>query len=96
MQLVLSITFLIFLEICGVLCVKLAHSILGDRGDMFITHLIIIVIKSEVSTCPIIVIFFSGCVPEAVVPSYAVGFIYIPGKLGFVSFITVQSYDVHK
>ena len=24
------------------------------------------------------------------VPSYAVGFIYIPGKLGFVSFMTVQ------
>ena len=29
-----------------------------------------------------------------VVPSYAVGFIYIPGKLGFVFFITVQSYDM--
>ena len=22
-------------------------------------------------------------------------YIYIPGKLGFVSFVTVQSYDVH-
>ena len=33
---------------------------------------------------------------EVVVPLYAVGFIYIPGKQGFVSFITVQSYDVHK
>ena len=53
-------------------------------------------IKSEVSIFPIVVIFFRGCVPEVVVPSYAVGSIYIPGKQGFVSFITVQSYDVHK
>ena len=48
------------------------------------------------STYPIIVIFFRGCVPEVVVPSHAVGSIYIPGKLGFVSFITLQSYDVRK
>ena len=34
-----------------------------------------------------------GCVLEVVVPWYAVGFIYIPGKLFF--FITVQSYGVH-
>ena len=33
---------------------------------------------------------------QVVVPSYAVGFIYIPGKLGCVSFITVQYYDVCK
>ena len=33
---------------------------------------------------------------EVVVPLYAVGFIYIPGEQGFVSFIRVQSYDVHK
>ena len=41
-------------------------------------------------------IFFRGCVPDVVVPPYAVGFIYIPGKLGFVSLITVQFYDVFK
>ena len=46
--------------------------------------------KLNQSLNPIVDIFFSGCVPEVVVPLYAVGFIYIPGKLGFVSFITVQ------
>ena len=36
-------------------------------------------------------IFFCGYVPEVVVPSYAVGFIYgyIPGQLGIVSFIYI-------
>ena len=34
--------------------------------------------------------FFRGCVPDVVVPSNAVGFIYTMG----LSFITVQSYDV--
>ena len=38
---------------------------------------------------PIFVIFFRGCVPEEVVATYAVGFVYISGKLGFVYFITV-------
>ena len=28
--------------------------------------------------------------------SYTVGFLYIPGKLDFVSFITVKSYDVRR
>ena len=57
---------------------------------MFITHLIII-IKSEESIFPIAVTFFLCCVLGVFVPAYAVGFIYIAGKLGFVSFITVQS-----
>ena len=48
----------------------------------------------ESSTFPIVVIFFRGCVPEMVVPSYTVGFIDIPGKAGFFFVITVQSYDV--
>ena len=43
-----------------------------------------------------ILIFLRGFVPEVVVPSYAFGFIYIPGMLGFVSFITVQFYHVCK
>ena len=48
----------IFFAICGVVCVELAHSSLGDREDIFVTHLIIIVIiKSEVSTFPFGVIF---------------------------------------
>ena len=42
--------------ICRVICVQLAHSNLGDREDIFITHFIII-IKSEISTLPIVVIF---------------------------------------
>ena len=52
---------------------------------IFLTHLIII-IKSEVSPFPIVVIFSHGCVPEVVIASYAVGFIHILGKLGLVSF----------
>ena len=39
---------------------------------------------------------FRGCVPDVIIPSYAVCFIYIPGKLGFLSVIAVQSYDVCK
>ena len=76
----------------GVLCFKVAHSSLGDRKDILVTHLILL--KSEVSTFPI-VIFFRGCVPDGVVLSYALVFIH-PGKVGFCSFITVQSYDVRK
>ena len=37
----------------------------------------IVIIKSEVSTFPIDVIFFRGCVSEVVVSSYAVGFSHI-------------------
>ena len=70
--------FIIFniVAICRVICVELAHSNLGDREDIFITHFIII-IKSEISTLPIVVIFFRGCLPEVVIPSYAVRYIYI-------------------
>ena len=79
-----------------VVCVKLAHTSLCDREDIIITHLII-TIKSEISIFPIVVTFFRGGVPDVVVSSYAVvGFIYIPGNLGFVSFITAQLSDVHK
>ena len=45
--------------------------------------IIIIIIKSEVSTFPIVVICFRGCVSEMVVLSYSViYYIYIPGPLG--------------
>ena len=91
MYLVLSSTYLFFFTVCGVVCVQLSPS--SGRKDISINHLIII-IKSEVLTFPIVVISFRVCVPEVVVPSLAVGFIYIPRKLGLVSFITVQSYDV--
>ena len=65
-----------------VACVELAHLSLGDWKNISITHLIII-IKSEVSTFPIVVIFFRDCVSEMVVLSYSViYYIYIPGTLG--------------
>ena len=63
-----------------------------SRGSL---HLIII-LKSEVSIFPIVVIFFRGCVPEVVVPIVADSFMNIPGNLGFLSFVSVQSYDVRK
>ena len=47
-----------------------------------VTHLIIIII-SEVSTFPIVVIFFHGCVSKMVILSYSIiYYIYIPGTLG--------------
>ena len=85
-----------YFAICGVVCVKQAHSSSGGREDIFVTHFVTI-IKSGVSTFPIVDIFFRGCVPQVVVPSYAVRFIYIPGKLGFVPLllctIMVCEYD---
>ena len=63
-------------------CVQLAHFSSGDWEDISIAH-VIIIIKSEVSTLPII-IFFGGCVPEMSITSYSVtNCIYIPGKPGF-------------
>ena len=48
-----------------------------------ISYYLIIIIKSEVSTFPIVVIFFCGCVSEMVVLSYfVIYYIYIPGTLG--------------
>ena len=44
----------------------------------WIAH-VIIIIKSEVSTFPIVIIFFRGCVPEMFVTSYSVTYcIYVP------------------
>ena len=81
MLLVLSITFVI--KIYGVVCVQLTHFSSGDWKDIFITH-VIIIIKSEVSTFPIVIIFVRGRVSEMFVTSYSVTYcIYIPGKLGF-------------
>ena len=60
MWLVIAVTFFIVFAINWVVCVKLARSRLSDREDIFITHLIII-IKSEVSAFPIVVIFPWSC-----------------------------------
>ena len=79
-----------------VACVELAHSSLGDWKNILITHLIII-IKSEVSTFPIVVIFFRGCVSEMVVLSYSViYYIYIPGKLGLWFHFWCSAYGIYK
>ena len=77
MGVVLSISFCIY----RVACVELAHSSLGNWKNLFITHFIII-IKSEVSTFPIVVIFFRGCVSEMVILCSVIYYIYIPGILG--------------
>ena len=82
---------IIFINIYGVICVQLAHFSLGD-WDISIAH-VIIIIKSEVSTLPII-IFFRGCVPEMFATSYSVTYcIYIPGKPGFYFHYYCADYD---
>ena len=77
----------------GVACVQLAHFSLGDWKDICIAH-VIIIIKSEVSTLPIVIIFFRGCVPEMFVTSYSVIYcIYILGKPGFCFHYYCAVYD---
>ena len=55
-------------------------SVLDDWKDVSIAH-VIIIIKSEVSTFPIVIVFFRGCVPEMFVASHSVTYCtYVPGK----------------
>ena len=68
MLLVLSITFVI--KIYGVACVQQTHFSSVDWKDIFIAH--VIIIKSEVSTFPIVIISFRGRVSEMFVTSYSV------------------------
>ena len=51
-----------FLQICGVVCVKLISVSSSNR---------------KFQSFPLLSYFFRGCVPEVVVPSYGVDFIYI-------------------
>ena len=69
-------------------------SFLDDWKDISIAH-VIIIIKSEVSTFPIVIIFFRGCVPEMLfVTSYSVTYcIYVPGKLGICFHYYCAVYD---
>ena len=61
--------------------------------DIFIAH-VIIIIKSEVSTFPIGIIFFRGRMSEMFVTSYSVTHcICIPGNLGFCSHHYCAVYD---
>ena len=81
----------IFITIYGVVCV--AHFSIGDWKDISIAHVIIIV-KSEESTFPIVIIFFRGCVPEMFVTTYSVTYyIYVPGKLGICFHYYCAVYD---
>ena len=73
-----------------VVCVRLAHLSFGFWKDIPIAH-VIIIITSEVSTLPIVIIFFRGCVPEIFVTSHSVTYyIYIPGNRDFVFSIIAQ------
>ena len=63
----------------------MAHSSWSDRDDIPITNLIII-IKSEIATFPIAIIFPWLCAWGRDT-SYAVGSIYVPEKLVFQFFL---------
>ena len=78
----------IFITIYGIVCAQLAHLSIGDWKDISSAHVIIIV-KSEVSTFPIVFIFFRGCVPKMYVTSYSVT-IYIRENREFVFISIVQ------
>ena len=68
-------------------------SFLGDWKDISIAH-VIIIIKSEVSTFPIVIIFFRGCVPEMFVTSYSVTYcICVPGEPGICFHYYCAVYD---
>ena len=68
-------------------------SVLGDWKDISIAH-VIIIIKSEVSTFPTVIIFFHGCVPEMFVTSFSVTYcIYVPGKPGIYFHYYCAVYD---
>ena len=85
--------FVEYLTIYGVVCVQLAHFSIGDWKDISIAH-VIIIIKSEVSTFPIVIIFFRGCVPKMFVASYSVTYcIYVPGRPGICLHYYCVVYD---
>ena len=78
MLLILWITSYFHYNIWGCMC----STGPGDRKDLSIAQ-VIIIIKSGVSTFPIVIIFFCGSVSEMGVTSYSVNYcIYIPGKPG--------------
>ena len=80
MLLILSITFHFHYHIWGCMC---------STGPF-----LYIIIKSEVSTFPIVVIFFRCCVPEMFATSYHVTYcIYVPGKPGICFHYHCAVYD---
>ena len=83
----------IFITIYGIVCVQLAHFSICNWNDISIAH-VIIIIKSEVSTFLIFIIFFRGCVPEMSVTSYSVTYcIYVPWKPGICFHYYCEVYD---
>ena len=83
----------IFITIYGVVCVQLAHLSICNWNDISIAH-VIIIIKLEVSTFLIFIIFFRGCVPEMSVTSYSVTYcIYVPWKPGICFHYYCEVYD---
>ena len=68
-------------------------SVLGDWKDISIAHVVIIT-KSEVSTFPIVITFFRGCVPEILLSWYSVTYcIYVPGIPGICFHYYCAVYD---
>ena len=64
--------YLLFsLQYMGLYVFNWPISVLGDWKDISIAH-VIIIIKSELSTFPIVIIIFRGCVLEIFVTSYSV------------------------
>ena len=81
------------ITIYGVVCVQLVHFSIGDWKDISIAR-VIIIIKSEVSTFPVVIIFFRGCVPEMFVTPYSVTYcIYVPRKPGICFHCYCAVYD---
>ena len=71
-------------------------SVLGNWKDISVAH-VIIIIKSDVSTFPIVIIFFHGCVPEMFVISYSVTYcICVPGEPGIYFHYYCAVYDERK
>ena len=74
------------------MCPNINYAVLGDWKDISIAHVIIII--KEVSTFPIVIIFFRGCVPEMFVISYSVTYcICVPGEPGICFHYYCAVYD---
>ena len=84
----------IVITIYGVVCVQVDHFNLGDWKDISIAH-VIIIIKSEVSTLPIVIIFsVVMCLRCLLHHAYSVTYcIYIPGKPGVCFHYYCAVYD---
>ena len=81
--------------LCGQLCFlqTLFFPVISWYSHWYKAH-VINIIKSEVSTFPIVFIFFRGCVPEMFATSYSVTYcISVPGKPGICFHYYCAVYD---